>query len=113
MLALVNSYRFRLYKQENAMRQLTRPFLVMLLWLVGSPVHANDGSTGFWVTLGQPAAPAAVIILYGTFCALWAQNTRRNAWLWFFLGVVFNVLTLAILLYKNAEDRRSATTNGQ
>ena len=29
-----------------------------------------------------------VIFLFGAFCALWAQNTGRSAWLWFFLGAV-------------------------
>jgi len=31
------------------------------------------------------AAAGAVSFLFGAFCALWAQNTNRNAWLWFFL----------------------------
>ena len=45
------------------------------------------------------------IWLYGAVCALWAQNTRRNAWLWFFLGLFFSVITVLVLLYKNSEDR--------
>ena len=32
---------------------------------------------------------------------------RRNAWLWFFLGLFFNVVTLLVLLYKNSRERRS------
>jgi hypothetical protein len=39
--------------------------------------------------------------------ALWAQNTGRNAWLWFFLGLLFSVITLLVLLYKNAHDVRT------
>ncbi len=46
-----------------------------------------------------------VLFLAGVFCALWAQNTRRNAWLWFFLGVIFSAFTLVALLYKNSQDR--------
>jgi hypothetical protein len=38
-------------------------------------------------------------------CALWAQQTGRNPWLWFFLGLFFNVITLLVLLYKNARDK--------
>jgi hypothetical protein len=49
-----------------------------------------------------------VLFLYGVFCALWAQNTRRNAWLWFFLGLFFNIITVLVLLNKNACDRRNA-----
>ena len=48
-----------------------------------------------------------VIFLFGAFCALWAQNTGRSAWLWFFLGIIFSVLTVIFLLSKNASDRDS------
>ena len=44
-------------------------------------------------------------MLFGGFCALWAQNTGRNAWLWFFLGLIFSVITVLVLLYKNSTDR--------
>jgi hypothetical protein len=37
--------------------------------------------------------------------ALWAQNTRRNAWLWFFMGAFFAPITLLVLLYKNSNDK--------
>lgn len=47
---------------------------------------------------------AGVAILFGAFCALWAQNTGRSAWLWFFLGLFFNVVTVCFLLTKNAND---------
>jgi len=43
--------------------------------------------------------------LFAAFCALWAQNTRRSAWLWFFLGLFFNVITVIVLLVKNSDDR--------
>jgi hypothetical protein len=46
-----------------------------------------------------------VSILFGAFCALWAQNTRRNAWLWFFLGLLFSAITVIVLLVKNSNDR--------
>ena len=55
-----------------------------------SPV-SSDVSTG------------GVAILFGAFCALWAQNTKRNALLWFFLGVIFNVIAILVLLYKNSK----------
>ena len=53
-------------------------------------------------------AGAAVAFLFGAFCALWAQNTKRSPWAWFFLGVFFNVITVLVLLAKNADDRRAA-----
>ena len=49
----------------------------------------------------------AVFFLFGAFCAFWAQNTGRNAWLWFFVGLFFNVITVLVVLWKNSDDRRS------
>jgi hypothetical protein len=46
----------------------------------------------------------ALVFLFGVFCALWAQNTGRSAWLWFFLGLFFSVITVIVLLYKNSDD---------
>jgi hypothetical protein len=54
------------------------------------------------------ASLAGVLFLVGVFCALWAQNTRRNPWLWFFLGLFFHWITLLVLLSKNAENQRAA-----
>lgn len=31
-------------------------------------------------------------------CVLWAQDTGRSAWLWFFLGLLFSVITVLVLL---------------
>ena len=48
----------------------------------------------------------AVLFLYGIICALWAQNTNRNPWLWFFLGLFCSVVAVVVLLVKNSEDRQ-------
>ena len=56
----------------------------------------------------QRTGTAAVLFLFAAFCALWAQNTDRNAWLWFFLGWIFHVVTVGVLLAKNSDDRRAA-----
>lgn len=45
-----------------------------------------------------------VLFLFGAFCALWAQNSGRRAWLWFFLGLFFSVITVLVLLWKNSGD---------
>jgi hypothetical protein len=63
-------------------------------WPVVTNVHRDAGG--------------AVLFLFGAFCALWAQNTNRNPWLWFFLGLLFNVITVLVLLAKNSDDRRQA-----
>jgi multisubunit Na+/H+ antiporter MnhG subunit len=52
----------------------------------------------------QAAGAGALAMLFGAFCALWAQNTRRNALLWFVLGAIFSVITVLVLLYKNSAD---------
>jgi hypothetical protein len=56
-------------------------------------------------SLAHKSSVAAVVFLYGVFCALWAQNTGRSAWLWFFLGLLFSVITVVVLLAKNADGR--------
>ena len=42
--------------------------------------------------------------LCGLVCAYWAQNTRRNAWLWFFFGLFGTVIAFIVLLFKNSND---------
>jgi hypothetical protein len=51
----------------------------------------------------------AALGLFGAFCALWAQNTGRNPWLWFVLGMLFSVITVLVLLKKNADDKKAKT----
>jgi hypothetical protein len=47
-----------------------------------------------------------VFFLVGIFCAHWAQNTGRSAFLWFFLGLFFAPLTGLALLVRNHDDLR-------
>lgn len=59
--------------------------------------------------IGGDQAPA--LFLFGAFCALWAQNTGRSGWLWFFLGFVFSFIAVLVVLAKNSNDvdrRRAA-----
>lgn len=49
------------------------------------------------------ATTGLVLFLFGVFCALWAQETGRSAWGWFFLGLFFGPLTAIVLLVKNAK----------
>jgi hypothetical protein len=57
----------------------------------------------------QSADAGVAIYLFGAFCALWAQNTGRNPWLWFFLGLFFSVITVLVLLKKNSDDKKAGT----
>jgi hypothetical protein len=53
------------------------------------------------------SSEGAALFLYGAFCALWAQNTGRNPWLWFFAGIIFSFVGVLVLLAKNSDDRRA------
>ena len=55
-------------------------------------------------SLNSYASSSMVLFLFGAFCALWAQNTSRNPWGWFFLGLFFSVITVIVLLIKSADD---------
>lgn len=55
--------------------------------------------------LNRGAAPGLVLFLFGIFCAYWAISSGRNAWLWFFLGLVFAPITGIVLLIKHSADR--------
>jgi hypothetical protein len=54
------------------------------------------------------ATQGSVLFLFGIFCAYWAQQTNRNAWLWFFLGLLFGPITGIFLLVKNSNDLNEA-----
>jgi hypothetical protein len=59
--------------------------------------------TGIPSSVQSNGSDGGVLFLFGAFCALWAQNTNRNPWLWFFLGLIFSVITVFVLLWKNSE----------
>jgi hypothetical protein len=50
------------------------------------------------------ATASLVQFLFGIFCAQWAQNTDRSAWLWFFMGWFFAPITGLFLLAKNSKS---------
>lgn len=77
--------------EENRLMQLERK------------VAELDRKTGS--ASSSAASAGAVSFLFGAFCALWAQNSRRSAWLWFFLGLFFSVFAVIVLLVKNSNDR--------
>jgi hypothetical protein len=60
------------------------------------------------ITADDPATTGLVCFLFAIFTADWAHTTRRNPWLWFFLGLCFAPITGLALLYKNGQDRKSA-----
>jgi hypothetical protein len=78
LLAQVDAQRFG--NLENRVSNLEQHF----------PVNAEGG---------------VAVFLFGAFCALWAQNTGRNPWLWFFLGLFFSVITVLVLLSRNSNDK--------
>ena len=57
--------------------------------------------------LEENASGGAALFLFGAFCALWAQNTGRSAWAWFFFGIFFSVITVVVLLAKNSREMKT------
>jgi ABC-type uncharacterized transport system YnjBCD permease subunit len=51
------------------------------------------------------ASYGLVALLFGIFCAYWAQETNRSAWLWFFFGLLLPLIAGIALLSKNAVRR--------
>jgi Na+/melibiose symporter-like transporter len=96
--------------------------LVVLAISAAQPVYAQQDLEQRVAKLEQQVAnqhsiqvqgpSGALLLLLGAFCALWAQNTNRNAWLWFFLGIFFSVITIIVLLVKNSDDRKSSGRRG-
>ena len=79
---------------------------------VVAPKHPH----GFMISAGDwkiETDDGVALFLCGAFCALWAQNTRRHPWLWFFMGLFFNVITVIVLLVKNADDNFDRRTYGR
>ena len=70
----------------------------------GSKIRQLDSLTEDARRWGGP-----VLVLFGAFCALWAQNTGRSASAWFFLGLFFSVITVLVLLSKNSRDHEVRT----
>lgn len=52
-------------------------------------------------------------VIFGFFCAYWAQETRRNPWVWFVFGVLLPPVTGIFLLMFNSDRHRRATPQGQ
>ncbi len=63
-------------------------------------------TSGLREKIDSYAPIAMVLFLFGGFCALWAQNTGRSPWVWFFTGLVFSVLAVIAVLIRNSEDNR-------
>ena len=89
--------------------------LVAFLVLCSAPATMSNGAVGIRITHVDSDAKiyerkkkisdsSLVLFLFGAFSALWAQNTGRNAWLWFFMGLLFSVITVIVLLTKNSTD---------
>lgn len=57
--------------------------------------------------------PGLVFLMFAFFAAYWAQNTRRSAALWFFLGLFFAPISGFVLLQLNAIDLRQKRAQGE
>lgn len=57
------------------------------------------------------ATQGMVSFLFGIFCAYWAQETGRNAWLWFFFGLFLPPIAGIVLCIKNSSDKKEVTSS--
>ena len=57
--------------------------------------------------LEDNASAGLAVFASGILCALWAQYTRRSAWLWFFFGLLLAPIALIAMAWKNADGLRS------
>lgn len=64
--------------------------------------HTHEYPTWWKENLPQ----GGFLLLYGAFCALWAQNAGRNPWIWFFMGIVLNFVAALAVLDRNSYDRK-------
>ncbi len=76
-------------------RSSTQATIQSITSRLASAEHRNSTASG-----------GVAAFLFGAFCALWAQNTGRSAWAWFFLGLFFSVITVVVLLHKNSKDKQ-------
>jgi hypothetical protein len=60
------------------------------------------------ITLENFALPSFALLALATFCALWARSTRRDPWLWFVAGLVFNIFTLIAIWVRHDDDEKKA-----
>lgn len=63
--------------------------------------------------VGNGGAVGAAALVSAALCALWAQNSRRSAWLWFIVGLCCMPIALIVMLVKNSNDRFERRTFGR
>jgi hypothetical protein len=83
--------------------------MLMLVGLTATATAQRGDDLGERVTrleseVRDNTSVGLTLFLFGVFCALWAQNTGRNPWAWFFLDLLFNLVTVAVLLAKNSKE---------
>ncbi len=93
----------RIEKVESQVRHLTSEINTLnnVVRTLKNDVHRRP----------DEASSGAALFLFGVVCALWAQNSGRNPWLWFFLGLFFSVIAALVMLYKNSRDRKMVQKN--
>lgn len=103
------------------------PVLFTLIVII---LASSAGASPSLVSAGEPSAPEGVTLkeldrrvsniesrfpvdtgmggiafLYGVVCALWATNSGRNPWLWFFFGLFLSIIAALVMLYQNGRDK--------
>ena len=90
-------------------------FILLLMFLTAAavPAHAvvfeshEERITRLEHQIQHVDTFAGAALICAAFCALWAQNTGRNWWLWFFFGLFLSFFAVFVMLYKNAKYFRA------
>ena len=53
----------------------------------------------------KPLWVTAILFLYASVAAIWAQSTGRNAKKWFVLGALFSMVTMLVIIMINMRDK--------
>lgn len=93
--------------QTNSTTELRAEIASLKTEIVETRRELNNLNLNFSSGMRDYSSLGLVLFLFGAFCALWAQDTGRNQWVWFFLGFFFSVLAVIAMLIRNAEDIRS------
>lgn len=57
------------------------------------------------IKLMEKDTSGLVMFAFGVVCALWAQNTGRGPWKWFFFGMLTGPIASVVMLWKNSTDK--------
>ena len=103
--ATLNDMSDKVQSLERAMRNISNK-TDRLERRLGDMKHSVSQITG--------AGPGILLLFFcAVFCAVWAHNTGRNSWAWFFGGLFLAPIALLYLLASSAEDHSGSKEDAE